>query len=360
MKARGRFYYYHRQTRTRLLAPFGSAEFLVELERLNKGNKTNLETLPGTLGGLIDAYKESPEFLTLAGRTQFDYQRIFDYLKPALTTPIEDIDTPSIVAARDRALKKHKRRFANYVVQVFSILFKWGVPRGITKSDVAKAVPRIKRPHGARKVNRAWSLDEAVEVLNAAPQELKVPIALGLYAGLSQGDVLRLPRNAYDGDRITWDRGKTGVPIRMAVHAELKMILDTVAADAPLLVTNRWGRQYTGSGFRASFFKLIRRLTDADRVAPGLTFHGLRHTLGKAVIEAGGDTRDVMAMLSHRTEAMSHKYSDEADRTLRSDEAVRRLERHFVKHRAKNSKTMVPRGGFEPPTRGFSVRCSTN
>ena len=23
-------------------------------------------------------------------------------------------------------------------------------------------------------------------------------------------------------------------------------------------------------------------------------------------------------------------------------------------------KTMVPRGGFEPPTRGFSVRCSTN
>jgi len=25
-----------------------------------------------------------------------------------------------------------------------------------------------------------------------------------------------------------------------------------------------------------------------------------------------------------------------------------------------HKKGMVPRGGFEPPTRGFSVRCSTN
>jgi hypothetical protein len=25
-----------------------------------------------------------------------------------------------------------------------------------------------------------------------------------------------------------------------------------------------------------------------------------------------------------------------------------------------NGETMVPRGGIEPPTRGFSVRCSTN
>jgi hypothetical protein len=37
--------------------------------------------------------------------------------------------------------------------------------------------------------------------------------------------------------------------------------------------------------------------------------------------------------------------------------AKNRLKRHDVKT---SYRVMVARGGIEPPTRGFSVRCSTN
>jgi integrase len=95
-----------------------------------------------------------------------------------------------------------------------------------------------------------------------------------------------------------------------------------------VIVVGARGRPYTESGFRAMFFKMIRKLRDDRKVAGGLTFHGLRHTTGTKLAEAGCDTRDIMAITGHSTEAMAGHCAKEADQRRRARSAIRKLERH--------------------------------
>ncbi|HVM81665.1 MAG TPA: site-specific integrase, partial [Stellaceae bacterium] len=81
------------------------------------------------------------------------------------------------------------------------------------------------------------------------------------------------------------------------------------------------------NGFQREFFKLIRKLEIAGSVAKGLTYHGLRHTVGKRLADAGCDTRDIQAWLGHRTSAMAEHYAKEADQRLRVKGAVAKLKR---------------------------------
>jgi integrase len=75
----------------------------------------------------------------------------------------------------------------------------------------------------------------------------------------------------------------------------------------------------------------VRRLEKAGEVGAGLTFHGLRHAAGKALDEAGCDTRTIAVVLGHRSEVMARLYSEEGDRRRRAIVAIRRLERRTKK-----------------------------
>jgi integrase len=60
------------------------------------------------------------------------------------------------------------------------------------------------------------------------------------------------------------------------------------------------GTPWTVSGFNSSFIKAIAKLQRAGAVDAGLTFHGLRHTVGTMLIEAGCDIDTVRRWLGQR------------------------------------------------------------
>jgi len=93
------------------------------------------------------------------------------------------------------------------------------------------------------------------------------------------------------------------------------------------MVLGARGRPFTSSGFRARFFKLIRDQKAKGAVGAGLTFHGLRHTATKNLLDAGCDPRTVMAITGHRSEAAFSVYAKEADQRRRAKEGIARLER---------------------------------
>jgi integrase len=101
-----------------------------------------------------------------------------------------------------------------------------------------------------------------------------------------------------------------------------------VPIDQPTICVTSHGTPWTESGLRASFFKLIRKLEADGKVKPGLTFHGLRHTVGRLIIEAGGTARDVQILLDDRSEAMGKLYSEEHKRKRLATAAVKKLERN--------------------------------
>jgi integrase len=350
VRAKGRIYYYHRQTGTRIPHPPGSAEFVLFVERLNRA-PTPAAGRPGTLGALVLAYKRSPEFRRLAPRTQADYERVFGFLVEGNDQAADDMTAGAVLRIRDKAYRRHKRRFANYVVQVLRLLFAWAKARDLVKDNPAAEIELLRRAHDEPRRNRPWTLGEVWTVLDACPAQMKEIVALGAFTGMREGDAIRFPRSGYDGEWVSWIQGKTGHGVNIPAHKALKAVLDASPLRGPLFAVTTRGRAWTSSGFRASFFKMLRKLKGEKKIGAGLTFHGLRHTVGTFLAEIGMDARTIGSVLGHRTQSMSAHYSETADRKRLAKSAIIGLEKAM--QRTKKGRTLQnSTDGLAKPSRG--------
>lgn len=334
--SKGRVYYYHRPTKKRINAAYGTAAFIAEVTKLNAALES-AKPLPSTLGALMAAYRASGEFDAKATRTRADYQRVMDWLKAIDDTPLSDITPAFALALRDKAFRKRKRRFANYVVALGSILFAWGLPREITKTNPFAVVPMVPRPRETPKANRPWTPGELAAVIDAATPGIRAAVALGAYAGMREGDALRLPWSALDGGIISYHQGKTGDLVEVRAHRELARILEETPRRSPIIATGTRGAPMTENGFRAMFFRLIRKLEAEKKIGNGVTFHGLRHTAAAMLADAGSTDREIMAVTGHQTSAMVSIYTRQAANRKRAESAVTKLEK--AQSRNRNCKT---------------------
>ncbi|MEX6505037.1 tyrosine-type recombinase/integrase [Jiella sp. M17.18] len=321
------------------MAPFGSAEFFEELRVAEEKAKGRPAVMDGTLGAAIELYKSHHRWTQLAPRTRSDYEKILAYLEPLGRMPLATIDSAFIAGLRDKTYAKKKRTFANRVIVVLSVVLAGAAERGKIKQNPAKGVRLIPRIKGAPKVNRAWKPHEREAVMAAATPELRLPIALAMFAGLREGDVMVLPRNAVQDGWLVARTNKADVEVAWPLHSELARIIDETTevfrqrrearakkgepAPEPmtLCVTSR-GTPWTANGFRASFFKMIGKLKDEGKVGSGLTFHGLRHTVGALLKEDGASDEDIAIALGQKTVTMARHYSAEANKRTRMTAAT--------------------------------------
>jgi integrase len=219
------------------------------------------------------------------------------------------------------------------------------------RTNPATAVELIKPPRGAKQANRPWTAAELDTVLEAAPEELRAAIALGAFAGMREGDAISATWACYDGERISYRAEKTNMPVEVRAHARLRAILDATRRRGMLIVLGARGRQFTQNGFQSRFFKLIRALEKAEKIGPDLTFHGLRHTLGTLLAEAGCDPPTIASVLGHKTTAMAEHYSRRARRGKLADAAIARLE--MVDQRERNERTLPGEADATPIQAGL-------
>jgi len=228
---------------------------------------------------------------------------------------------------RDAAFKKKKRHFANYVKTVLSLLFAWAVSRGLMEINPAARVKKIRRPKNATEANRAWTREELQIVLAENPFELRVAIALAVCTALREGDVATWLWSGYKDRLIQGRDAKTGSPVWMPVHPMLIALLEehreratgraknkganvvplSLSPEMPI-VTGQRGGPMTEAGLRSNFFKVIRRLVQEGKVAPRLTFHGLRTTTATMLADADCDDTTIQAVTGHKTVAMVAHY----------------------------------------------------
>lgn len=337
----GKVYYRHRKTQEPIKFPYPSAEFDAEVARLNalvaaKEKPASEATPPGSLDALIQAWRNSPEFAALMPRTRADYLKLLDYLKPAAPRAIlSGFTRGDVLRVRDMAHKAHKFHFANYLVTVMSVLFKWAVEREMMSFNPAAAIKPIPRPKHMPTRNRRWTEAEREIVLAEATGGMRVAIALGIWAAPREQDVLAMTWECVGKDgKLRWTMQKTGdrhAPWQ--IHPRLAAILDEARSgdvvplpSAHLVVGGRSGRPYTEDGFRKVFFDLIRRLEREGKIGPGLTFHGLRHTMGATLATRNASTTMIRVALGHRTEEMARHYSKEFNESSLADDACNLLD----------------------------------
>jgi len=336
-RVRGHWFAYHRKTGTRIIAEFGTGAFFAELAALER-KLTTANALPGSLGLLFSAYRASPRFVDLAPATRHGYSRMMNLVQPINDMSLVELTPQFIAGLRDRVAARHGRRQANYVMAVISVACEFGKEHGIISSNPVKGVRRVGRNREAPKANRPWTENERRIVLTEAPYQLRVAIALAMFTGLRKGDVLSLSKSAIRAGQIWRKTSKTGQEISIPIHPDLAGLLEQAPSHSALTITaTTHGTPWTVSGFNSTFIKAIAKLKRQRRIGAGLTFHGLRHTVGTLLIEAGVDLDTVRRWLGQKTLAMAIHYSETADTSKQMRSAMNKLDPLGSKARTKVS-----------------------
>ena len=324
----GKIYCYHRASGKRLLSPFGSPAFFLELAAAQSRFDTKPVSKHGSLKLVIEHYRDSHEFQSLRSTTKSEYDRLLNNLALMDGIVMKEVTAPHIVKIRDYTFKSRNRSFANKTLAMLSILFSYAVERGFADINPVKQVKRIRRRGGETRRNRPWTRTELDEVITRAPRHLALPIMIGRWTGLRESDALTIGMSNFDGETIRFETAKRGVWVSIPVAEPLKVALaNRPTHKVATLCANSRGQTWTSDGFKTSFFKFIRRLEKEKVVVPGLTFHGLRQTVATELRELGFDTRMIADMLGQKSETMAAHYSRDADLQEKLKPAVEKMER---------------------------------
>lgn len=372
-ESKGRTFYYFRKTGERITDPVDGrpldpvtdlAAFSARLQEM----RTALVALPAaaeakaaTLEDLVVHWCGDPgkhgrpkrepslDWLRLKPATRKSYWRVIDpedghlrraLRKPLSRVPLHLIRTPFVVGLQEKVARHAGWWFGNYTVKVLRPLFKWAKLRGHMTDNPAKDIPMLERPEDLPDQHRGWAAYEYTAMLEGALDRgwdgIAMAFGLARWAGWATGDICNQPPEAWQDPRITFVRRKTRKKKRVTDMLAPQPLLELMREldpdpDAPALVTNEQGEAYTEDGLRSMVWRLCTELVDEGKVKPGLTIHGLRHSLGKQLYDLGIEKEGRKAVMSHKSDQAAAVYERDGDRSARADAAVIRLNRSMRK-----------------------------
>jgi len=182
--------------------------------------------------------------------------------------------------------------------------------------------------------HRAWT-DAELERFTAhwpIGSRERLGFALALYTGQRRADVAAMSWGAYDETGIAVTQEKTGAPLWIPAHPDLKAILDAAERASNHIVTSSHGRRFTTE----SFGNLMADAITAAGLPDGCRLHGLRKSAGRCLAEASATTRQIMAILGHKTLAEAERYTREVEQ--------KRMAQQGMEHWARPKLAIVPGG----------------
>ena len=249
----------------------------------------------GVLLSILQGYQASGEFLGRAERTRFDYIRHLKAIEKEFgdfpLSALTDRRTRGVFMAwRDRRAAKSRRQ-ADYAWQVLALILAWALDRGLIAANPCEKGGRLYRGSRAEKI---WTADDEARFLAHAPAHLHLPLLLALWTGQRQGDLLRLPWSAYDGNYIRLRQSKTGARVVIPVGTPLKVALDATTKHGPIILASTDLRPWTPDGFRASWGKACKRAGISD-----VTFNDLRGTAVTRLALVGCSEAEIATITGH-------------------------------------------------------------
>ncbi len=249
-----------------------------------QANPTQANDKEQCISGLIAKYLASASYQQLAASTKSDYLRYLARFEEEFgdwrIRYFERHDTGRDIAEwrNDYA---HSRRTADYMVASVSRLFSWARSEYLTSANPTADLERLYRSNRSDVV---WT-DEELErvVAAAATDELRWAIKLAALTGLRQGDLLKLPWSAIQGNALVRKTSKKGKTVILPV-APLTELLASIPRRSPVILTSSLKRPWApdGDGLRSSFYT-ARKLSGVMEK----DWHDLRGTAATRLAKAG-------------------------------------------------------------------------
>lgn len=287
-----RTYWYAWKGGPRIEGQPGTPEFMASY---NTAVSAKAQPAQGVILSITQGYQASDAFRSRSDITRKDYIRHIkaieaefgDFPLGALT---DRRTRGEFMAWRDR-LALRSRRQADYAWSVLARVLSWALDRGLILANPCEKGGRLYR---ATRTDKVWTDADEAAFLASAPPHLHLPLILALWTGQRQGDLLRLPWAAYDGNTIRLKQGKTGARVVIPVSAVLKAALDAVPRRSPVILLSSEDRPWTSDGFRSSWGKACKACG-----VLGLTFHDLRGTAVSRLALAGCSEAEIATLTGH-------------------------------------------------------------
>ena len=208
----------------------------------------------------------------------------------------------------------------------------------------------IDAPYAVRREHEPWPEEVQENFLMDCDANLYDAFHLLICTGQRVGDIARMKKSQYDGTYITLTQQKTKTPMRIRAPKMLQDVLarraerirsgighNSGAASAErasksaYLLTNAWGKNYSGSSLSQMITKVILNMGKAG-MDDGKKYsaHGLRKNAGIMLAENGATVPQIMAALGHKTPKMALYYCRLANQKLLADQAADILDIAFA------------------------------
>lgn len=303
----------------RIMAPEGTAEFDREYWEYLNGKKLAART---SWSALVKDYRQSDRWASLKTRTRQDYEPILAYIIEKNGGQDMTRVTRKDAIAAQRA-NQHRVRFANYIVQVMSVLCEHAIDIGWMKANPVKGTRHIKTPDAKKQDHLPWP-DAAVKKWRAEASQLTLLIfEIGVGSVQRPGDWPGFDWGDYDGESLRLRQNKTDKPLVLPCTEELKAALDKAKAALSFAPLPSRPILTKASGDRMDYRHMARLMLD-ERKRLGLEaydLHALRYRGVKELAWAGCDDDEIASYSGHATKAMIQKYAGEARQEMRARQA---------------------------------------
>jgi integrase len=300
---------------------------------------------PGTVATLIAAYKASTEWEALSKRTSGERVRHLKRIEGLWgDLKVAGIEPWHVLEFRD--MHKETPAEANNLVISLSAAIGWSVPRGWRSDNPCLYVKKLKIGEGWR----PWSWDDIEYFRKHAWKRMWEAAGLSLYTGQRQSDVLSMQWTHLEGGLIRVKQGKTNKRLAIAMHRDLKALLERLPRAGKSVLTNSRGAPWTQDGFKASWQNQMAEKVLAPLREKGLVFHGLRKSAVVFLLEAGCTDAEVAAITGQSREMIAH-YAREVNQRHLAAAAVLKWE---ADGRNEDRRRSVPgtRNASQRPKRG--------
>lgn len=309
--------------------PFEDPEFIaawLALDREHRPAETTPAPRPGprSVSAMFESYRASRAWLSLAEGTRQSRAAIMRAIEREKEgaggrVAIRAL-SPRILAAD---IAKRSPAAGRNRLRVWRAALDWAKAAGWIEENPAAAVtpPRVKYER-----RKAWEAEDVARFRARWPHGTPQRMALELlyWTGARRGDIVRLGRQHLtrrEGELwLCWPQAKTGERVEIPVSAELAEALAHAPAGALTFVPERNGRPRTAAGFGAWW----RRACEAAGVSARA--HGLRHTMGGDLAEAGESALRISSILGHADSAQSEHYTKQAEKRRMAKAAMQAVE----------------------------------
>jgi integrase len=304
--------------RIRIRGVYGSEEFMTAYHAAVAGEAQRpSKEASGTLGWLIERYKDSGAWARLSAATQSQRRNIYKHVcKTAGKEPFTAITKKVIIAGRDR--RKATPFAANDFLKAMRALFQWALDSDFIKSDPTEGVEGLGHKTEGFHV---WTDEEIARFEARWPIGTRERLALAilLYTGLRRGDAAMLGRQHVRDGVITFRTAKTGAMVTIPMLPELAEIIAATKTGDLAFIATPSGRPMTKESF-GNWFK------DACRAAgvPG-TAHGLRKAGATRAANNGATEKELEAIFGWTGGRMASLYTRQADRVKLARSAIKKL-----------------------------------